>query len=110
MGEKLALKGYSGSKRTTHRTTAQTSFAAWCAAGAPWGQCRDLDPEILKWLILLMAKPEAVSIDGVGVWLAWVNAHKTTLRWTTPQQWLRIQLSARAMLKAYQDYLKRMPS
>lgn len=84
----------------------QPSFQAWCASDASWGQTRGLDPEILKWLFSLTTKPEAVGIDGVTLWMQWMRTHRTKLRWDTKLEWQRVELSARAIWKAYQDYLK----
>jgi hypothetical protein len=91
--------------KLTFSTTASVrqTFAAWCAGGAP--HQTNLDPEIVGWLLPLMAKPEGAGVDNVTAWKAWVKAHRTKLRWKSKQEWTRVLLSARALWIAYENYL-----
>jgi hypothetical protein len=87
------------------RREAQT-FASYCASGGQWHHIENLDLEILQWLVRLMANPEAVGIDAVTLWMQWARTHRTKLRWATMLEWQRVEMTARTLWRAYQDYLK----
>lgn len=108
------VKGRAGKTVTrlysTRYAVPQTSFARWCAAGAPWGQT-NLDPDIVLWIVRLMREREAAGINTITNLLKWIELHKPVFSWTTPLEWERVILSARAMWIAYcplmQEYQQR---
>jgi hypothetical protein len=85
----------------------QITFSKWCRVGAAHG-LKDLDPAIVDFLLRLMAAPEAEAVDGLGLWQKWVQRNKTTLRWTEPHEWTRVELTARLLWKAFAEYKRRV--